>query len=81
MWHGRGKKSKFWLGNFKGREHLRHRLSWEDIKENNHPCPSPKAKQRVEMDEVCGTGELRKAILVRKLQGTRTLETPTKMGG
>jgi hypothetical protein len=37
---------------------LKAKVKGKGIKENNHLCPSPKAKQRVETDEVCGTGEM-----------------------
>jgi hypothetical protein len=40
---------------------LKAEVKGKGIKENNHLCPSPKAKQRVETDEACGKGETRKA--------------------
>ena len=64
------------------RNGLKAEVKGKRIKENNYLCPSPKAKQGVETDEVCGTEEMRKAIFD---QGTsrdeNTCETPTKMGG
>jgi hypothetical protein len=40
---------------------LKAEVKGKGIKENNHIRPSPKAKQRVETDELCGTGGMREA--------------------
>jgi hypothetical protein len=61
---------------------LKAEVKGKGIKENNHLCPSPKTKQKVETDEVCGMGAMRKAYFgLETSRDENTCETPTKMGG